>query len=143
VVFRGSDYTHDVQTLRGLDNFVSINSALEIDLYGQVNAEFAAGRQRSGTGGSVDFMRGARASRGGRSIIAMQATARRGTVSRIVPRVEMVTALRTDVDIVVTEFGAAQVGGLPDRARARALMEIAAPQFREDLQAAAAVAGFG
>jgi len=143
VVFRGSDYTHDVKTLRGLDNFVSINSALEIDLYGQVNAEFAAGRQRSGTGGSVDFMRGARASKGGRSIIAMQATARRGTVSRIVPRVEMVTALRTDVDFVVTEFGAAHVGGLPDRERARSLMAIAAPQFREELQAAAAVAGFG
>ena len=69
----------------------------------------AGGRQISGTGGSVDFMRAARASAGGRSIIAMNATARGGTVSRIVPKVELVTALRTDVDMVVTEFGVARL----------------------------------
>lgn len=134
VVFRGSDYTHDSATLRSIDNFVSINSALEIDLYGQVNAEFASGRQISGTGGAVDFMRGARSSKGGRSIVAMQATAKKGTVSRIVPKVEMVTALRTDVDIVVTEYGVAHLAGRTHRDRVQALIEIAAPAFREELR---------
>ncbi len=74
-----------------------------------MNAERVAGKQISGTGGSVDFMRAAKASRGGRSIVAMTATARGGSVSRIVPRVELVTALRTDVDLVVTEFGVAEL----------------------------------
>jgi len=133
VVLRGADYTHEVSVIRQLENFVSINSAVEVDLYGQVNAEFAAGRQLSGTGGSVDFMRAARASRGGRSIIAMNATARGGTVSRIVPRVEMVTALRTDVDLVVTEHGVASLFGQPVAERARRLIEIAAPAFRDEL----------
>lgn len=145
VVFRGSDYTHELKILSRLHNFVSINSAVEIDLLGQINAEFSEGRQISGTGGSVDFMRGARASQGGRSIVAMPATARKGTVSRIVPRVGMVTALRTDVDIVVTEYGVAHLADLPVRARARALIEIAAPAFREELREAfaTAFAGFG
>ncbi len=79
-------------------------------------------------------MRAARASSGGRSIIAMQATARAGTVSRIVPQTTMVTALRTDIDTVVTEHGVAQIADLPVRARARALLEIAAPEFREGLR---------
>ena len=134
VVFRGADHTHEVAAIRQLSNFVSVNSAVEIDLFGQVNAEFAGGRQISGTGGSVDFMRGAKASPGGRSIVAMNATARAGTVSRIVSRVEMVTALRTDVDIVATEFGVARLKDLPNRARAEALIEIAAPQFRDELR---------
>jgi 4-hydroxybutyrate CoA-transferase len=133
VQFRGADHTHEIGVIRQLENFVSINSAVEVDLYGQVNAEFAGGRQLSGTGGSVDFMRSARASRGGRSIVAMNATARGGTVSRIVPKVEMVTALRTDVDLVVTEFGVAKLDGVPVMERARRLIEIAAPEFREEL----------
>jgi acyl-CoA hydrolase len=98
-----------------------------------VNAEVAGGRQISGTGGSVDFMRAARASRGGRSIIAMNATARGGTVSRIVPRVELVTALRTDVDLVVTEHGVASLKGQSVAERARRLIAIAAPEFRDGL----------
>ena len=134
VVFRGADHTHEVSAIAELDNFVSINSAVEVDLFGQVNAEFAGGKQISGTGGSVDFMRAAKASKGGRSIVAMNATARGGTVSRIVPQVDMVTALRTDVDIVVTEFGVAQLKSLPNRQRQDALIEIAAPQFRDELR---------
>ncbi len=136
VVFRGADYTHEVGVIRQLPNFVSINSAVEVDLFGQVNAEFAAGRQISGTGGSVDFMRAAKSSSGGRSIVAMNATAKGGAVSRIVPRVELVTALRTDVDIVVTEHGVAQLGHADVDARARALIEIASPEFRDELRAA-------
>ena len=133
VQFRGANYTHEVSVIRQLTNFVSVNSAVEIDLFGQINAEFAAGRQISGTGGSVDFMRAAKSVPGGRSIVAMNATARRGSVSRIVAKVELVTALRTDVDIVVTEFGVASLKNLPVDARARALVEIAAPQFRDEL----------
>lgn len=135
VVFRGANHTHEVSAIRQLDGFVSVNSAVEVDLFGQVNAEMAGGRQISGTGGSVDFMRAAKASKGGRSIVAMNATARGGSVSRIVPKVQMVTALRTDVDTVVTEYGVAQIKDLPNQARAEALIEIAAPQFRDELRA--------
>ncbi|MDA9282777.1 4-hydroxybutyrate CoA-transferase, partial [Pseudomonadales bacterium] len=118
-----------------LDQFVSINSAVEVDLFGQVNAEVAGGRQISGTGGSVDFMRAAKASKGGRSIVAMTATARGGSVSRIVPKVDMVTALRTDVDIVVTEFGVAHLKTLNHRDRVKAMIALAAPDFRAELSA--------
>jgi len=134
VRFQGANYTHEVAVISQLANFVSINSALEVDLYGQVNAEYAGGRQLSGTGGSVDFMRAAAASKGGRSIVAMNATARGGSVSRIVPRVELVTALRTDVDMVVTEFGVARLKGRSNAARAEALISIAAPEFRQQLR---------
>ena len=134
VLFKGANYTHEVSVIRQIDDFVSINSAVEIDLYGQVNAEFAGGRQLSGTGGSVDFMRAAKSSKRGKSIVAMNATAKNGSVSRIVPKVEMVTALRTDVDIVVTEFGVADLKNLSIKKRADALIEIAAPQFREELR---------
>jgi 4-hydroxybutyrate CoA-transferase len=141
VVFRGASHTHEVAVIRELDRFVSINSAVEVDLYGQVNAEFAGGRQVSGTGGSVDFMRGARASREGRSIVALNATARGGSVSRIVPRVELVTAARTDVDSVVTEYGVARLRGADLGSRARQLIAIAAPSFRDALTDAARAAG--
>lgn len=134
VMFRSANYTHEFNVISQIDNFVSINSAVEIDLMGQVNAEVAGGKQISGTGGSVDFMRSAKASKGGRSIIAMSATARGGSVSRIVPRVDVVTALRTDVDIVVTEFGIADIryDSLP--ARADKLIGIAHPDFRDELR---------
>ena len=118
-----------------------MNIPRQVNLFGQVNAEMAGGRQISGTGGSVDFMRAAKASKGGRSIVAMNATARGDSVSRIVPKVEMVTALRTDVDTVVTEYGVAQIKDLPDQARAEALIEIAAPQFRDELEQAFGVLG--
>lgn len=138
VSFRGANHTHEVAAMRRLRNFVSVNSAVEVDLYGQINAEVAGGRQISGTGGSVDFMRGAKASAGGRSIVAMTATARRGEVSRIVPKVEMVTALRTDVDLVVTEYGVADLRHASLAARREALIAIAAPQFRDELSRAPA-----
>ena len=134
VVFRAANYTHEVNVIRALEQFVSINSAVEVDLFGQVNAEVAGGRQISGTGGSVDFMRASKASKDGRSIVAMTATARGGTVSRIVPKVELVTALRTDVDIVVTEFGVAHLKTLSHRGRIDALIAIAAPEFRSSLR---------
>lgn len=139
VVFKPARYTHEVGVMRELQRFVSINSAVEVDLLGQVSAEMVGGRQISGTGGSVDFMRGAAASMGGRSIVAMTATARRGSVSRIVPVIgsgSAVTAARTDVDTVVTEHGVAELKGRSVDARAEALIEIAAPAFRDELRAA-------
>ena len=139
VRFRPVNYTHGAGTLARIDRFVSINSALEIDLGGQVNAEMIRGTQVTGTGGSVDFMRGAAGSRGGRSIVALGATAARGKVSRIVPRLgegNAPTALRTDVDYVVTEHGVADLRFRPERARAAALAQIAAPEFRDELRAA-------
>lgn len=138
VRFRPVNYTHGAGTLARIDRFVSINSALEIDLGGQVNAEMIRGAQVTGTGGSVDFMRGAAGSRGGRSIVALGATAAGGRVSRIVPRLgegNAPTALRTDVDYVVTEYGVAHLRHRPERARAAALAEVAAPGFRPALRA--------
>ena len=133
VVFRSADYTHESSVISALNDFVSVNSAIEVDLMGQVNAEVAGGRQISGTGGSVDFMRAAKMSRGGRSIVAMSSTARGGTVSRIVPSVDVVTALRTDVDFVVTEFGVAELKGESLYSRAERLIAIAHPDFRDEL----------
>ncbi|MBM4069650.1 MAG: acetyl-CoA hydrolase/transferase family protein [Planctomycetes bacterium] len=129
-------YTHDSGVIRRIDNFVSINSALEVDLFGQVNADMLGGRQFSGTGGAVDMMRGAALSRGGRSIIALGATADGGKISRIVAALAphtATTALRTDIDYVVTEYGARRIRHLPAMARARALIEIAHPDFRAQL----------
>ena len=136
VMFKSADYTHESSVIAQLDNFVSVNSAIEIDLMGQVNAEVAGGRQISGTGGSVDFMRAAKMSKGGRSIVAMSSTARGGSVSRIVPRVEVVTALRTDVDMVVTEYGVARLKDASLAERAEQLLTIAHPDFRDELKSA-------
>jgi len=111
--------------------------ALEVDLFGQVNSDMLGGRQVSGTGGSVDMMRGAALSRGGRSIIALGATASGGKVSRIVAALTphtATTALRTDIDYVVTEFGARRIRHLPVQARAEALIEIAHPNFHDQLR---------
>jgi len=139
VQFRPASHTHDINIIRQLDNFVSINSAVEVDLFGQVNAEVANGKQISGTGGSVDFMRAAKFVKGGRSIIALSSTARKGTVSRIVDRVEMVTALRTDVDLVVTEYGVADLKSASLPERANALIDIAHPDFRDQLRSAGGI----
>ena len=138
LAFRPVSHTHDAGVLRRLDNFVAINSALQVDLFGQVNAEMLDARQISGTGGSIDMARGAALSPGGRSIIALNATARRGKSSRIVaalPSHSVVTAPRTDVDYVATEYGIQRIRYLSVSARAEALIEIAAPQFRDRLRA--------
>ena len=139
VVLRGANYTHDALAIAKLENFYSINSAVEIDLSGQVNAEWVGGRQVSGTGGSVDFMRAARLASGGMSIVALASTARGGTLSRIVPKFAEgtpVTALRTDVDAVVTEHGVAQLRGETLQSRRERLIAIAAPEFRDALRQA-------
>ncbi|PJK27759.1 acetyl-CoA hydrolase/transferase family protein [Minwuia thermotolerans] len=137
IAWRPISYTHDSAVIGRIDNFISINSGLEVDLFGQLNAETVKGRQISGTGGSVDFMRGAQRSRGGKAILAMTATAARGKVSRIVAGLDplgITTGLRTDIDHVVTEHGAAHLKNLPVHQRPEALIEIAGPDFREELR---------
>ncbi len=124
--------THGAGVLAGLARFTAINSVIEVDLFGQANAEFVGGRQVSGGGGLSDFLRGAQASPGGKAIVALASTAKGGTVSRIVPRLSApaVSLSRADIDIVVTEHGAADLRGLGLEARAGALIQIAHPEHR-------------
>ena len=136
IELRSVTYTHDVEVLGSIDNLVAINSALEVDLFGQANAEMAGSRQISATGGLVDFLRGARRSRYGRAIICLPSTRAGGSKSNIVPRLAgIVTVARTDIDFVVTEHGIAELAHLSTEKRAKALIAIAAPQFREILEA--------
>ncbi len=121
---------------RRFPDFVAINSVLSVDLVGQANAEMLDGRQVSGTGGLLDFVRGARASQGGRSILALPSTAAGGKLSRIVPKLgerDIVSCPRADADIVVTEHGVARLREKSLEERAEALIAIAAPAFREEL----------
>lgn len=129
--------THDLSNLAGITGFTAINSALEVDLLGQVNGETGSGRQISGVGGLADFARGARLAPGGRSIIALGACDGSGA-SRIVPRLAHgpVSLSRLDADVVVTEHGAASIRTLDIDARARALIAIAEPMHRESLERA-------
>lgn len=116
------------------DGVVSVNGTLQIDLGGACNSEHVMGRQYSGSGGQLDFVRGATASKGGKSIIACESTARGGTVSRIVPTLDgPVTTPRNDIHIVVTEFGWADLKGKSMSQRADALIGLAHPRFRDDL----------
>ncbi|KAF0122160.1 MAG: 4-hydroxybutyrate-CoA transferase/hydrolase [Xanthobacteraceae bacterium] len=135
--------THDHCVLRSIDRFFSINSGIEVDLAGRVNAERAGGQQVGGLGGIADFTRGARASKGGASIIALPATADGGRISRIVARVEAATIGPGDVDFVVTEFGVADLRLASVRERAGRLTAIAHPDFRDGLERAACGGGPG
>jgi len=122
------------------DTMVSINSVLEVDLLGQANAEHLEGSTFSGTGGQLDFVRGAFASKGGRSFLAFYATAKGGTISRVVPRLPegaVVTTPRGDTHYLATEYGIVDLKGKSTRERALAIISIAAPQFRDQLTRAA------
>ena len=133
-----TSYTHDAAVLAKLDRLVTINSALEVDLTGQVNAEQSGSAYLGGTGGQVDFVRAGSRSKGGRSIIALSATAKGGSISKIVPTLSgPVTTARSDVDVIVTEFGAAELKGQTLADRTRRLIAIAHPNFREELDRAA------
>ena len=137
---RGSDFTNDPQVIARNDRMVSVNSALAVDLTGQVAADTVMGKFFSGIGGQVDFVRGAAHSRGGRSIIALRSTARDGKISRIRAALDEGTGVvtsRGDVRYVVTEYGIADLWGKSVRERALALIEIAHPDFRGELLAAA------
>ena len=136
---RSPRYTHDNLVHRQLPSLIGINTALEVDLTGQMNAEVANGRHLGMVGGHADFMRGCLRSKGGKGIVAMASTARGGKVSSIVPRLgdSIVTTSRSDADIVVTEYGVAELRGRTVSERARALIAIAHPDFRRGLETAA------
>ena len=132
---QGCEITHDITSIARHERLVAVNSALEVDLFGQCNLEHANGSAVSGVGGAADFARAARISLGGRSIIALNARHRNG--SRIVAtlRTPSVTSLsRIDVDYVVTEFGIAHLACASVHERAQSLIEVAAPEFRSDLR---------
>lgn len=135
--FRPVGETHDVRRLAGIPNFCAINSALEVDLFGQVQADHLSGRLVAGVGGLPAFCSGAHLSAGGRSIIALPATVGHGRTSRITAgKLPSLVALRRhEADYVVTEHGVAALRTLSVNDRARALISIAAPEFRESLAA--------
>ena len=132
---RGAAYTHSARTLMQIRNLHSINSAIEIDLSGQVNSEIAGTRYVGAVMGQVDFVRGGRLSEGGRSIFALGSRTADGRHSKIVAGLggSPVTTPRSDVDLVVTEWGVADLWGLDLQARAKALIGIAHPDFRDEL----------
>ncbi|MGI6176748.1 MAG: acetyl-CoA hydrolase/transferase family protein [Christensenellales bacterium] len=131
-----ANYTNDPCVIAQNDNMVSINSCVEVDLMGQVNAESIGLKQISGVGGQVDFVRGANMSKGGKAIIAMPSTAKGGKASRIVPFLQQgaaVTTSRCDVGYIVTEYGIADLRNVTLRERAKRLIRIAHPSFKETL----------
>jgi acyl-CoA hydrolase len=127
---------HNVTLLSSLPNFISINSAIEVDLTGQINAESVGTQQISGVGGSVDYVETAYQSRGGHRVTVIQSTAKGGAKSSIVPRLGEGTTTsipRSMADIIVTEHGVADLRGKSTRERAEAMVAIADPLFRDEL----------
>jgi acyl-CoA hydrolase len=140
VEMRPSSFTNDTFQIARNDKMIALNSALAVDLTGQVAADSIGGRFFSGIGGQVDFIRGAARSKGGKPIIALPSTAKSGAISRIVPVLEEgagVVTSRGDIHYVVTEYGAADLWGKNIRQRTEALIGIAHPDFRADLLSSA------
>jgi len=136
---RDVSHTHDVATVGGIERFVAVNSAIQVDLLGQVNAEAVDGALHAGAGGLPAFAAGALRSPGGRSLVCLPSTARRGSVSRVVPVLDggaLCSVPRYLADVFVTEHGVAEVRGLGLDARARAIIGLAAPEHRPALEAA-------
>jgi acyl-CoA hydrolase len=134
--FRPTAYTNNPERIACNDNMVAINSALQVDLTGQVCSDSIGNQFYSGIGGQVDFLRGASRSKGGKPIIAIPSTVKGGTISRIVPMLSPgagVVTSRGLVRYVVTEHGVAYLHGKSIRERAKALIEIADPKFRNEL----------
>ena len=135
------DYTNDPYVIAKNDNMVSVNSSVEIDLMGQAASESIGTRQYSGIGGQVDFIRGALASKNGRAVLALPSTAGKGEnrVSKIVPQLKPgtpVTTSRNDIDYVVTEYGIAHLRYRSLAERAEQLINIAHPDYRDELRKA-------
>ena len=136
IAFMPVNYVNNPYVISQNNNFISINAALECDIWGQVCAESVGTMYMSGTGGQVDYVRGACQSKGGKSFIAFTSTAKNGTISRIKSILEpgaVVTTSKNDVDYIVTEFGVAHLRGEPLSSRARQLIAIAHPDFRDEL----------
>lgn len=145
VWFRQASYTNDPFVISRIDNMVSINTAMEIDLTGQICSESIGPRQYSGTGGAFDFAYGAQHSKGGRGIIAIASTAKGGTISKIKPILTpgaVVTISRNLADIIITEYGVAYLRGRTVKERALQLIGIAHPDFRDELRFEAKKLGY-
>ncbi|SER73214.1 acetyl-CoA hydrolase [Pseudomonas sp. NFACC02] len=135
IQLRSTAYTHNAHVLASLDRLVAINSAVEVDLTGQINSESASGSYLGAVGGALDFIRGAHHSRGGLPIIALPSCA--GSRSRIVARLSgPVTIPRSDAGLIVTEHGVADLRGLTIKQRVRRMLDIASPQHRSELEQA-------
>jgi acyl-CoA hydrolase len=133
VQFRSAAYTHHHEVLARIERFVALNSAIEADLTGQINAEVAGGTYVGAVGGALDFLRGAQRSKNGLPIVALPSTA--GEASRIVAKLSgPVSTPRSDVGIIVTEYGVADLRGLPLSERAQRMIAIAHPDAREQLE---------
>ena len=136
VAFLDIEYVNDTSIIRRNDNVAAINSALQVDLTGQICADSIGTTIYSGVGGQMDFIRGAGLSKGGKAVIALPSTAKRGQLSRIVPTLDVgagVVTTRAHAHYIVTEYGVANLRGKSIRERARALIDIAHPDFREEL----------
>jgi acyl-CoA hydrolase len=136
IEFYPSEYVNDPFVISQNSKMVAINSALQVDLTGQVCSDSMGNYFYSGIGGQLDFIRGAARSSGGKPIIALPSTAKEGAISRIAPNLypgSGVVTSRGDVHYVVTEYGVAYLHGKTIRERAEALIEIAHPKFREEL----------
>ena len=130
------DYVNNPEVICQNDNMISINAALEVDLFGQVCAESIGTKIMSGSGGQVDYVRGACQSKGGKSFIAFASTAKGGTISKIKPSLTpgaVVTTSKNDVDYIVTEYGLAHLRGETLSSRVKQLIAIAHPDFRDEL----------
>lgn len=131
------NYVNDPNVICKNDNMISINAALEVDLWGQVCAESVGTKHMSGSGGQIDYVRGACQSKGGMSFIAFSSTAKNGTISKIRPILTpgaVCTTSKNDVDCIVTEYGIAKLRGKSLGERAKQLIEIAHPDFRDELR---------
>lgn len=140
VEFHPSDYVNDPFVIAQNDKMVAINSAIQVDLTGQICSDSIGDSVYSGFGGQVDFVRGASRAKGGKAVIALLSTAKAGEISRIVPYLDEgagVVTSRADVHFVATEYGVADLHGRSMRERSRALIGIAHPKFREELEAGA------
>ena len=139
------DYVNDPRVIGSEPRFVSVNATLEVDLLGQAASETLNGRYYSGSGGQADFARGAMYSEGGQGFIVLHSSTKDESLSRIslqLPAGSVVTTLKNTVDNVVTEYGIAELRGRPVRERARSLIAIAHPKFRDDLTAQARALGY-
>ena len=131
------EYVNNPYVISQLDNFISVNAGMEVDFLGQVCAESIGPVPFSGSGGQFDYVKGVKMSRGGRSFIAMNSTAKNGALSKIKPMLTpgaAVTTHKNEVDCIVTEYGVAELMGKTVRERTKALINIAHPKFREELE---------
>lgn len=127
-------YVNNPSIISKNDNVISVNAIIEIDLYGQVNTESIHSRQFCGPGGQNDFVSGAYLSKGGKSILTFESTAKQGQISKIAPKIEgVVTDLRIDTQYLATEYGVINLKGLSSSERAKRLISVANASFRDIL----------